>query len=277
MHSFASRGLVAAGMTAALLTPTTAGIESTVDIDGGSAGAVFDGIGAQSSGGTSRLLYDYPEPQRGQILDYLFTPNYGASLQHLKVEIGGDGNASNGSEASHQHTRGASDLDVGYEWWLMKEARKRNPHITFSALEWGVPGWVGGGDYFSADNLDYIVSFLKGAKEKHGLTIDYVGTVNEPRILSFRNPPTVQCVPVPTISRARYDHLAHPATQRYQHVRMRDPGAYHLLATMVRVADYWGWRWFWSGPVSTGSAKTSSLSWALRCPRNSPGRRFGCG
>ena len=185
MHSLVSRGLVAAGMTAALLTPPSAGAaESTLDIDGTGAGQVFEGIGAQSSGGTSRLLYDYPEPQRGQVLDYLFKPNFGASLQHLKVEIGGDGNASNGSEASYRHARDATDLDLGYEWWLMTEAKKRNPDITFSALEWGVPGWVGGGDYFSADNIDYIVGFLKGAKEKHGLTIDYVGTVNEPRIIN---------------------------------------------------------------------------------------------
>ena len=41
-------------------------------------------------GATSRLLVDYVEPQRSEVLDYLFTPNFGASLQLLKVEIGGD-------------------------------------------------------------------------------------------------------------------------------------------------------------------------------------------
>ena len=46
----------------------------------------FDGIGGLSGGGaTSRLLVDYKEPQRSQILDYLFLPNYGASLHILKV------------------------------------------------------------------------------------------------------------------------------------------------------------------------------------------------
>ena len=55
---------------------------------------MFDGVGAISGGGgNSRLLVDYPEPQRGQILDYLFKPGYGAAMQILKVEIGGDTNS----------------------------------------------------------------------------------------------------------------------------------------------------------------------------------------
>ena len=46
----------------------------------------FDGIGAISGGGaTSRLLVNYPEPQRSEVLDYLFKPNFGASLQIFKV------------------------------------------------------------------------------------------------------------------------------------------------------------------------------------------------
>jgi len=50
----------------------------------------FDGHGALSAGASSRLLVDYPEPQRSEILDFLFKPNFGASLHILKVEIGGD-------------------------------------------------------------------------------------------------------------------------------------------------------------------------------------------
>ena len=51
-------------------------------------GKPFDGLGAISGGGaTSRLLRDYPSPQREQLLDYLFKPSFGASLQILKVEI----------------------------------------------------------------------------------------------------------------------------------------------------------------------------------------------
>jgi len=88
-----------------------------------------EGIGRVSAGASSRLLIDYPEPQRGQILDYLFKPNYGAGLQHLKVEVGGDTSSTDGSEPSHMRTRNDENYDRGYEWWLMKESNARNPKI----------------------------------------------------------------------------------------------------------------------------------------------------
>ena len=48
----------------------------------------FHGIGGLSGGGaTTRLLVDYKEPQRSDVLDWLFKKNYGASLQILKVEV----------------------------------------------------------------------------------------------------------------------------------------------------------------------------------------------
>ena len=37
--------------------------------------AFCEGIGAVSAGAPSRLLVDYPEPYRSQVLDYLFKPN----------------------------------------------------------------------------------------------------------------------------------------------------------------------------------------------------------
>ena len=38
----------------------------------------WDGLGGLSGGGaTTRLLVDYKEPERSQILDYLFLPNFG--------------------------------------------------------------------------------------------------------------------------------------------------------------------------------------------------------
>jgi len=50
-------------------------------LDGAAAHHVYDGIGGLSAGASSRLLIDYPEPQRSDILDLLFLPNHGASLQ----------------------------------------------------------------------------------------------------------------------------------------------------------------------------------------------------
>ena len=95
--------------------PAPRAASKLVTIDGHSGGHIFDGIGAVSAGASSRLLIDYPEPQRSQILDYLFKPNYGAALQHLKVEIGADVNSTDGSEPSCAHTPTNWNFTCGYE------------------------------------------------------------------------------------------------------------------------------------------------------------------
>jgi len=162
------------------VAPPPAAAATTITINGTAAGRVFDGIGAISGGGgNSRLLVDYPEPQRSQILDYLFRPGYGAALQILKVEVGGDTNSTSGAEPSHRHT--ATDLNCqrGYEWWLMAQAKARNPAIKLAALSWGAPGWIGNGTFFSTDMINYLVAWLDCARTTHGLTIDYLGGWNE--------------------------------------------------------------------------------------------------
>jgi hypothetical protein len=148
-------------------------------------GRLFEGIGALSAGASSRLLSDYPEEYRDQILDLLFKPKFGASLQQIKVEIGGDVNSTDGSEPSHAHTRDellkpeSSYFKRGYEWMILKEARKRNPGIFIDCLEWGCPGWIGNGRYYSQDNADYISAFLNGARKYYNLSFNYTGIWNE--------------------------------------------------------------------------------------------------
>jgi glycosyl hydrolase family 59/glycosyl hydrolase family 59 (putative galactocerebrosidase) len=154
---------------------------TAVTIDGRQGGRTFDGVGAISGGGgNSRLLVDYPEPQRSQILDYLFKPGYGAALQILKVEIGGDTNSTDGAEPSHMHTRTDLNCDRGYEWWLMEQAKARNPAIKLAALSWGAPGWVGGPahTFWTQDTITYLIKWL-GCAKQHNLSIDYIGGWNE--------------------------------------------------------------------------------------------------
>ncbi|MCE6998751.1 RICIN domain-containing protein [Saccharothrix sp. S26] len=166
---------------AALLSaPVPASAATTaITVDGASGGRTFDGVGAISGGGgNTRLLYDYPTAQRDEVLDYLFKPGYGANLQILKVEIGGDTNSTDGAEASHQHTRGVVNCDAGYQWWLMEQAKARNARIKFVAMPWGAPGWVGNGNFHSQDMIDYYLSWLGCAKQR-GLTVEYLGGWNE--------------------------------------------------------------------------------------------------
>ena len=103
-------------------------------------GGTFDGLGAISGGGgNSRLLIDYPPRERARILDLLFKPDVGASLQLLKVEIGGGTNTTDGAEPSAEPQHGDVDCDAGYEWWLMREA-KAEPRDQALRARLGRPG-----------------------------------------------------------------------------------------------------------------------------------------
>jgi galactosylceramidase len=130
------------------------------------------------------LLWDYPEPQRAQILDYLFKPSFGAALSILKVEIGGDAQSTDGTEPSHMHTRDDLSCARGYETWLIAEAKKRNPAILTYTLQWAAPAWVGDGEgngtgFYSSDNYVYLVKWLECVRNSTGATVDVLGTWNE--------------------------------------------------------------------------------------------------
>ncbi|WP_034261579.1 ricin-type beta-trefoil lectin domain protein [Actinospica robiniae] len=175
--ALAGLALAASGVVAAVAAPAQAA--TSITVNGASAGRTFDGVGAISGGGgNSRLLIDYPEPERSQLLDYMFKPDYGASAQILKVEIGGDTNSTSGAEPSIEHVRGTVDCNVGYEFWLAEQAKARNPNIKLYALAWGAPGWIGNGNFWSTDMINYLVSWL-GCAKADGLTIDYLGGWNE--------------------------------------------------------------------------------------------------
>jgi len=156
-------------------------------------GPVYAGIGGLSGGGaTSRLLPDYQEPFKTQILDLLFKPNFAASLQLLKCEIGGTGQSTEGTEPSHMNTIDDLNFNRGYEWWLLEEAKSRNPELQTLALSWSWPSWVGCPDgnlsspdcdlntpySFPEQSALYTANFVKGA-QTHNVSIDIVSSWNE--------------------------------------------------------------------------------------------------
>ena len=166
------RGVAIITTIVALALPAWA--EVTVRVDGKDGGRRFEGIGAVSAGASTRLLYDYAEPYRSDVLDFLFKPNFGAGFQHLKVEIGGGENAGCGSEPSHAITREelAHPKARGYEFWLMAEARKRNPKVILDGLPWSYPGWLAG--RFTQDSADWLVAFLDVARKQYELEVDWL-------------------------------------------------------------------------------------------------------
>lgn len=170
---------------------SAAGTSYSVNIS--DVGPRFDGIGAISGGGaTSVLLWTYAEPSRSRILDYLFKPNFGASLPMLKVEIGGGGDSTDGAELSTEQLPGKLERNPGYEIWLMKEAKKRNPRIQLYGLAWTWPAWITCSDFpsgcqSSGKNSPYVlinntISYLMNYIDilaSHGLFLDYIGIWNE--------------------------------------------------------------------------------------------------
>ena len=66
--------------------------------------------------------------------------------------------------------------------FLMREAKRRNPAIKLYGLAWGFPGWVAeGGAHgpYTNSTAVYISKWVQGARDHHGLEIEYIGSWNE--------------------------------------------------------------------------------------------------
>ena len=137
-----------------------------ITINGSAIGFEYTGHGGLSAGASSRLVWDYPQPQLTDILDMLFLPMHGMGLHLLKLEIGGDAQSTDGTEPSHQHARGDLSCKRGYERFLIAEAKKRNPDILIYGLSWGAPGWINNGSsFFGGEMAAYQTAWVKCIKE----------------------------------------------------------------------------------------------------------------
>ena len=207
----------------------------SIAVNGNSPGRIFAGIGGESAGASTRLLVDYPKKQRNEILNYLFKPDFGAALQNLKCELGGDTNSTDGTEPAYfrsryeyQHPK-AAYFARGYETWLMQQARKRNPNIRLGLLQWGAPGWLGdrvapngprSRKYYSQDNANYITRCVQCLNRFDHLRINYVGCWNE------------QGYNVPWILKLR--HALDTAGLQYVHIEMADSFDWNSLVQNIK-------------------------------------------
>jgi glycosyl hydrolase family 59/glycosyl hydrolase family 59 (putative galactocerebrosidase) len=166
---------------AAAAGPRPAALPSTsITVNGNGGGRVYGGAGAVlGGGGVARYLEEYPAAQRTKILDYLFKPGYGASLQLLKLEITGDGGTAAGSEPSVEHSRGHINCGAGYEFAIARQAVAINPKLKLAGLQWGAPGWVSGTtSLFTPADIGYLLDWL-GCAKRLGLTVSYLGGWDE--------------------------------------------------------------------------------------------------
>ena len=155
-------------------------------LNASAAGRALYGVGGLAAIGGARLIYEYVEPQRTQILDLLFNTSGGSAFQVIKTEMEGDMDSSYGSGPSFMHSRDeAPSFQRGiYLPWLLGEAKRRNPSVGTYALAWGLPGWVGtsSGDkdpFLSQDSLDYHMAYFNGVREVYNYSFSTVGIHNE--------------------------------------------------------------------------------------------------
>ena len=126
------------------------------------AGPAWDGVGASFTGASARLLVDYAEPWRSQILDALFAPSgapsttdtfKGAAFQLLRLEIGADANT-DGAGGGPAHMRSAAEAPTaarGWAWWLAREAFARNPDVKVVLVPIAWPAYLNGGNASATD------------------------------------------------------------------------------------------------------------------------------
>ena len=73
------------------------------------------------------------------------------------------------------HTRDDLSCTRGYELFLIKEAKARNPNIITYGLSWGLPAWVGNNTYYSSDNIFYQTQWVDCINKEAGVVVDYLG------------------------------------------------------------------------------------------------------
>lgn len=84
------------------------------------------------------------------------------------------------------HDPWSIDMHRGYEFFLLNQAKARNPSIYTYGLPWAFPQWVScnpntlvnctGNPYsLPQQTANYITSWVSGVKSEYGIDIDYIG------------------------------------------------------------------------------------------------------
>lgn len=179
-------------LAAALSCLAEVSLGAVITLDAATVAHTYTGHGGLSAGASSRLLRDYAPAIQADILDMLFKPQFGLNLHIIKVEIGGDAQSTDGTEASHQHFRGDLSCTRGYELELLHAAKLRNPDILVYGLSWGAPGYINNGSFFGPEMIEYQTQWVTCMKQE-GVDVDYIGIWNErawggvPYVTALRN------------------------------------------------------------------------------------------
>lgn len=167
-----------------------ASAKSTGVIDWSKTAQEIDGFGASGAFHMARNLMNFPEPQRSEILDILFSPTKGAGLSIVR-NIVGDGGTVGGASPTFEPQEGVwnwtGDED---QIWLMQEAGKRGATRYMSTV-WSPPAWMKTNNNVVGGRLrpdkylafaEYLSAYIRGYKEHFGIDIYAISLANEPDV-----------------------------------------------------------------------------------------------
>lgn len=159
----------------------------------------IEGFGGSGAFRQADNLMDFPEPQRTEVLDLLFSTTKGAGISIIRNCIGDGGMTAEGSTWGNKSDGPVPTIEPKEgEWnwkgdeaqvWLMKEAKKRGC-TRFISAAWSPPAWmktnnsvINGGnlrkDKYRA-YAEYLAEYVNGYKKHHDIDIYAVSPQNEP-------------------------------------------------------------------------------------------------
>lgn len=164
--------------------------KSLVKIDWTNTAQEIDGFGASGAFRMARNLMNFPEPQRSEVLDILFSQEKGAGLSIVR-NIVGDGGTVGGASPTIEPREGVWDWTVDEDQiWLMKEAEKRGC-TRFMSTVWSPPAWMKTNNNVVGGRLrqdkylafaEYLSMYIRGYKEHHGIDLYAISVTNEPDV-----------------------------------------------------------------------------------------------
>lgn len=158
----------------------------------------FIGVGAVSCNNSSRLMMDYKEEHPKaywEIMNWLFKPDYGVGMTHVKVELGCDLDTSSGAEPATKRTRDEeANVSRGAGFMFAHDAQTINPAVKVELLRWGEPGWISASTDENGNKsaqaiyqarYQWIKETMDAAYKTYGMKIDYIGANQNERSVFF--------------------------------------------------------------------------------------------
>ena len=156
----------------------------------------IDGFGASGAFQQAKHLMEFPEKERQEILDLLFSTDEGAGFSIVRNMVGDGGINEWGNEIDGPTPTIWPKEDGPFVWtgdedqiWLMNQAKNYGVE-KFVSTVWSPPAWmktnnsvIRGGEVREdkyQQYADYLSAYIRGYKQHHGIDIYGISLANEP-------------------------------------------------------------------------------------------------